>query len=204
MNTNRKKATPLFVIGGFCLILFITIASAIATESNWVARFDLSWIEKIRSGIQPDKTAIVKFLTTLGSAETTIILTIVVVLILFFLRKFVVGLWFGGTMLVCGVVLNLVLKSLVGRTRPASVNWLVSESGFSFPSGHATATAVFYGLAAMFLIFTVPKMWQKSLSVLSVMVLSCLSCIHAFILGCISRRMYLVDFSLVQHRYLSH
>ncbi|GAB1501134.1 hypothetical protein VFC2064_18830 [Listeria monocytogenes] len=117
MNTNRKKATPLFVIGGFCLILFITIASAIATESNWVARFDLSWIEKIRSGIQPDKTAIVKFLTTLGSAETTIILTIVVVLILFFLRKFVVGLWFGGTMLVCGVVLNLVLKSLVGRTR---------------------------------------------------------------------------------------
>ncbi|HAK1617607.1 TPA: phosphatase PAP2 family protein, partial [Listeria monocytogenes] len=155
MNTNRKKATPLFVIGGFCLILFITIASAIATESNWVARFDLSWIEKIRSGIQPDKTAIVKFLTTLGSAETTIILTIVVVLILFFLRKFVVGLWFGGTMLVCGVVLNLVLKSLVGRTRPASVNWLVSESGFSFPSGHATATAVFYGLAAMFLIFTV-------------------------------------------------
>ncbi|MBN9957119.1 PAP2 family protein, partial [Listeria monocytogenes] len=28
MNTNRKKATPLFVIGGFCLILFITIASA--------------------------------------------------------------------------------------------------------------------------------------------------------------------------------
>ncbi|EAD5217548.1 phosphatase PAP2 family protein [Listeria monocytogenes] len=161
MNTNRKKATPLFVIGGFCLILFITIASAIATESNWVARFDLSWIEKIRGGIQPEKTAIVKFLTTLGSAETTIILTIVVVLILFFLRKFVVGLWFGGTMLVCGVVLNLVLKSLVGRTRPASVNWLVSESGFSFPSGHATATAVFYGLAAMFLIFTVPKMWQK-------------------------------------------
>ncbi|GKV63770.1 hypothetical protein LMRF06_2768 [Listeria monocytogenes] len=143
MNTNRKKATPLFVIGGFCLILFITIASAIATESNWVARFDLSWIEKIRGGIQPDKTAIVKFMTTLGSAETTIILTIVVVLILFFLRKFVVGLWFGGTMLVCGVVLNLVLKSLVGRTRPASVNWLVSESGFSFPSGHATATAVF-------------------------------------------------------------
>lgn len=66
MNTNRKKATPLFVIGGFCLILFITIASAIATESNWVARFDLSWIEKIRGGIQPDKTAIVKFLTTLG------------------------------------------------------------------------------------------------------------------------------------------
>ncbi|MBC1585047.1 phosphatase PAP2 family protein [Listeria seeligeri] len=161
MNTNRKKATPLFVIGGFCLILFITIASAIATESNWVARFDLNWIGKIRDGIQPDKTSIVKLVTNLGSAETTIILTIIVVLILFFLRKFVVGLWFGGTMLVCGVVLNLALKSLVGRHRPDSVNWLISESGFSFPSGHATATAVFYGLAGLFLIFTVPKIWQK-------------------------------------------
>ncbi|KID12708.1 phosphoesterase, partial [Listeria monocytogenes] len=127
------------VIGGFCLILFITNASAIATESNWVARFDLGWIEKIRSGIQPGKTAIVRFLTTLGSAETTIILTIVVVLIVFFLRKFVVGPWYGGTMLVCGVVLNHVQNSLVGRTRPASVCWLVSESGLSNPSGQAMA-----------------------------------------------------------------
>lgn len=96
-------------------------------------------------------------------------------------------------MLVCGVVLNLVLKSLVGRTRPASVNWLVSESGFSFPSGHATATAVLWSCSDV-LDFHSAKMWQKSLSVLSVMVLSCLSCIHAFILVCISRRMYLVDF----------
>lgn len=61
MNTNRKKATPLFVIGGFCLILFITIASAIATESNWVARFDLSWIEKSAAAFNRIKQPLLNF-----------------------------------------------------------------------------------------------------------------------------------------------
>ncbi|WP_088809587.1 MULTISPECIES: phosphatase PAP2 family protein [Listeria] len=162
MNTNRKKALPLFVIGGFALLLFLIELMSVASEQRWVAKFDLMWIERIREGnIKPSTTNMVEFLTHFGSAEYIIVMTIIVVIVLFILRKFVVGLWFGGTVLLCGVVLNLLFKNLVERTRPDSVNWLISETGYSYPSGHATATSVFYGLAALFLIFTVRQMWLK-------------------------------------------
>lgn len=62
-------------------------------------------------------------------------------------------------MFVCGVVLNFVLKSLVGCMCLVSVNWLVSELGFSFLSGYVMVMVVFYGFVVMFLIFIVLKMW---------------------------------------------
>jgi undecaprenyl-diphosphatase len=162
MNTNRKKALPLLVIGGFALLLFLIELISVASEQRWVAKFDLMWIERIRDGhITPSTTRMVEFLTHFGSAEYIIVMTIIVVIVLFILRKFVVGLWFGGTVLLCGVVLNLVFKHTVERARPNAANWLISETGYSYPSGHATATSVFYGLAALFLIFTVRQMWLK-------------------------------------------
>ncbi|WP_239254608.1 phosphatase PAP2 family protein [Listeria ilorinensis] len=161
METNRKKAMPLLLVGGFALLLFIIEAFSVASEKNWVAKFDLSWIERIRGSIHASMTTMIEFLTDFGSAEYIIVMTIIVVIVLFILRKFVVGLWFGGTILFCGIVMNYLLKHFVERNRPPQTNWLIEESGFSFPSGHATATTVFYGLAALFLIFTVRKMWQK-------------------------------------------
>ncbi|WP_163654338.1 phosphatase PAP2 family protein [Listeria sp. PSOL-1] len=161
MKTNQKKAMPLLTIGGIALILFIIEAFSVATEKNWVAKFDLRWIDAIRSHIEPAKTSVIKFLTNFGSAEYVIIMTVILVVILFILRKFVVGLWFGGTVLFCAVVLNYILKHVIGRNRPDTKNWLVSETGFSFPSGHATASTVFYGLAALFIIFMIRQLWLK-------------------------------------------
>ena len=43
------------------------------------------------------------------------------------------------------VILNNVIKVIVKRERP--ISWfLVEESGYSFPSGHAMAAVCFYGL----------------------------------------------------------
>ncbi|MBC1371596.1 phosphatase PAP2 family protein [Listeria booriae] len=160
MNTNKKKAIPLFAIGGFALLIFIIVALAVNSEPRWVAKFDLNWISRIQTNISASKTSLFETLTTIGSAETAIILTVIVVVILFFMRKFVVGLWFGGTVLVCAVLLNTILKDVFQRPRP-NFDRLIAETGFSFPSGHATGSTVFYGLAAMFLIFTVRQMWAK-------------------------------------------
>ncbi|AQY50723.1 acid phosphatase/vanadium-dependent haloperoxidase family protein [Listeria weihenstephanensis FSL R9-0317] len=160
MNTNKKKALPLFVIGGFSLLIFVIVALAVNSEPRWVAKFDLNWISRIQTNISISKTNLIENLTMIGSAETAIILTLIVVVILFFLRKFVVGLWFGGTVLVCAVLLNTVLKDIFARPRP-NFDRLIAETGFSFPSGHATGSTVFYGLSAMFLIFTVKQMWAK-------------------------------------------
>ena len=49
--------------------------------------------------------------------------------------------------LVCVVLINQVLKSIVQRPRPEGFR-LISEVGYSFPSGHSMVSMAFYGLCA--------------------------------------------------------
>jgi membrane-associated phospholipid phosphatase len=52
----------------------------------------------------------------------------------------------------CGAVaLNTMLKFLLARPRPALFPPLVVESGFSFPSGHVTASIAVFGFLAVLL-----------------------------------------------------
>lgn len=42
-------------------------------------------------------------------------------------------------------VVNLIIKNIIRRDRPDKINWLITESNFSFPSGHSMMATVFYG-----------------------------------------------------------
>lgn len=42
-------------------------------------------------------------------------------------------------------VVNLIIKNFIRRDRPDKINWLITESNFSFPSGHSMMATVFYG-----------------------------------------------------------
>jgi len=54
---------------------------------------------------------------------------------------------FAGTIL--GEVASVyILKDFVMRVRPTEVAHVYQETGFSFPSGHAAVSVVFYGLLA--------------------------------------------------------
>lgn len=43
-------------------------------------------------------------------------------------------------------VINKTIKTLIARPRPDDTMWLVTEHGFSFPSGHSVTALAFYGL----------------------------------------------------------
>lgn len=47
-----------------------------------------------------------------------------------------------------GALLNLVLKNIFQRTRPAIPGAYMVDTGFSFPSGHSMISLVFYGMVA--------------------------------------------------------
>jgi membrane protein DedA with SNARE-associated domain/membrane-associated phospholipid phosphatase len=49
-----------------------------------------------------------------------------------------------------GSLLNLVLKTLFHRQRPAFENPIVTFASYSFPSGHTMGSTLFYGLLALF------------------------------------------------------
>jgi membrane-associated phospholipid phosphatase len=62
--------------------------------------------------------------------------------------------WLKTLMLVLptGMLINVLVKQGVHRLRPPVDSALVTVSSFSFPSGHTTGTALFYGVLAAFLL----------------------------------------------------
>ena len=95
----------------------------------------------------PPLTAIMRFLSFVGSS---IVLTIgtIIAIVLFILRK-----WgrearlFAATM-IGAAVLNVTLKLTFKRARPTPFFDLTPPETYSFPSGHSLASACFFGALA--------------------------------------------------------
>lgn len=152
------KKTP-FIISGVGLLGFIFFMAGVMTEAKWVKTFDNYWNSVIRVGITDTKTTIISYLTDIGGVATICILTVVVIIALLFMRKVDIAIWFGGTVLIGGALIPSIIKNIVQRPRPTFK--LIEQGGFSFPSGHATGSTVFYGMLAFFLIFYVSKRWLR-------------------------------------------
>ena len=86
-------------------------------------------------------TNIFKIITNLGSALFIICLTIILVIFIKDKKvKFIIPI-----NLVIITILNLILKNIVQRPRPSKFQ-IISEKGYSFPSGHSMVSMAFYGL----------------------------------------------------------
>lgn len=82
------------------------------------------------------------------------------------------ALWFGTTVVAAGL-LGVVLKSAVGRSRPVLPDPVTHAPGFSFPSGHALNSLVFFGALVLLVLPLLPRRWRPWLwaSAISVVVL---------------------------------
>ncbi|MDY0407048.1 phosphatase PAP2 family protein [Virgibacillus sp. 179-BFC.A HS] len=157
MNTRKIPVTPLFIIGLLFLILFGLIAFGVSGNRDWVRRFDMYWIDHIQGLASEGLTSFIKVFTELGDVRVVIVLTILIAAILFVKKRFADGLWFGGTILFCAVIIEMLLKKIFDRERP-DIMQLISETGASFPSGHATATTIFYGFIGLVLVLSAKKL----------------------------------------------
>ena len=57
-------------------------------------------------------------------------------------------------------LLNKGLKHLFERDRPAHWHGVVTETGYSFPSGHASGTLATYGMLAYLVLRLAPPLWH--------------------------------------------
>ena len=85
--------------------------------------------------------SVLTFLVTYGSAPFLSAITVLIALFLFLKREFLLGIWFMGVVSTGGIF-GIVLKNIFRRKRP--YNHLSVESGYSFPSGHAIASTLFF------------------------------------------------------------
>ncbi len=79
-------------------------------------------------------------------ASSGFLIVISILMLIFMRNKYSVYLVYN---LVAAVMLNTIFKLIIQRDRPT--NMLVTEQGYSFPSGHAMVATIFYGIIIYFI-----------------------------------------------------
>jgi len=132
------------------LFLFADLAEEIGSGEE-IASFDQALAHALREHATPSAVTVFSAITRLGNLSVLAALGISVGLLLILLRRrFLLVGW--GAALMGGGLLNVALKGLFRRARPVLANPFVTESGWSFPSGHAMGALIAYGMLAYILV----------------------------------------------------
>ena len=138
-----KNKQTFLTKGSFALLLFVILGYVIKFHSNYLKGFD--WpIQTILRGDLPDSLTFF-FSNVTSLINIPVIITWVVVLVGLFLYKkwWSEAILLAGNLALTGILVAL-LKNVYQRPRP-TLQHLVEEGGFSFPSGHALASTLVVG-----------------------------------------------------------
>lgn len=160
-----------WIIVFFCLLAFLAIAEDVFNQD--IMKCDTFAYNIIVKQMRFDfLTVIMKVITNFGSAISIIIISLL--LVIFIKDKKVSASVIINIILV--TILNQVLKNILQRPRPDGFR-LISESGYSFPSGHSMVSMAFYGL---FIYLAYTKIENKNLRSIVCILLSILVVLIGF------------------------
>ena len=136
-----------WIILFLCVIIFLELALDVFQKE--IMTKDVLGYKFISTCLISDTiTPIAKVITQMGGAIALLTITIALLL---FLKNKKIGIAIAINLIVA-TILNLVLKHIVQRPRPTEYR-MISETGYSFPSGHSMVSMAFYG----FLIYLIYK-----------------------------------------------
>lgn len=160
----KERWPSLYIITGFILSVamlftFLDLAWDTFFQSSAVL-FDDAFIWLVRYYANPTLDKFMLFITDIGFGKGYAIIVGATTAMLAYKKR-----WYDISALAICIagagLLSVLLKYSFHRLRPDSF-FLVQETSFSFPSGHATATMCFYGMLAFFLMREV-KSWPVRL-----------------------------------------
>lgn len=126
------------------LILFITgILIGILAKFNCLTFLDRFVYNMLMSIKCTNVTNVFKIITTLGNTRFIIFSNIIIVIFYAFIKKNSLLLIPFSSIL--SPIINNILKFIFRRPRPDEIYRLITESNYSFPSGHAMISILFYG-----------------------------------------------------------
>ena len=166
---NKK----LIWMGLISLLVFTIILSLISSNNfNFLEKTDLS-ANSFMVHLQTSfLTELSKIIAVIFDTVSMVVISLIIALVLWIRKKPSDSVFFALVMLAnAGFI--YILKEIVQRARP--LNFLVTESGFAFPSGHATTSIVFFGLLG-YLTFKYArtkkvKIWASVISVFMVLLI---------------------------------
>ena len=125
-------------------ILFSIIGSL---YNNEIISIDVFMHDLVVNNLRSDGlTFIMLFITNFCNPIILILLSLVILLICKYKKM---GLIIIINLLV-SILLNIIFKGIIQRDRPLE-DFLITESGYSFPSGHSMVSMAYYGLIIYFI-----------------------------------------------------
>lgn len=149
-KAEQKLNKKYFVMSIALLLIFllIFIVCVEKLEKNQLQQFDFTIIEYIQSRISPTLTTWMKAITFFGGKAWLVpALLIVSVAAAFYSKRYGVYLFLSTGI---GALLNVMLKEWFQRERP-DFYILITQGGYSFPSGHSMSSFIFYTSLAVVL-----------------------------------------------------
>lgn len=148
-------AAVLWVLAG---LLLGTLAQQI-TQGVGVLVFDHALTATLRDQLPASTLHWFLLPTWLGNPATVVVLTALVTAGLLWRRQRVLAMgWVAAV--VGNAVLNRLLKEWFERARPLHEHGVLLETGYSFPSGHASGTLATYGMLAYVVVRLAPRRWH--------------------------------------------
>ncbi|SFW59626.1 undecaprenyl-diphosphatase [Luteibacter sp. UNCMF366Tsu5.1] len=164
----RRLLRPVTVIA--VVVATLTIAAAIAVEVREAAGltvFDAALAQDLRSNMPLPALRVIALLTHAGDPLVVGVATLIVFVALLWRRHVrLAAMWIAA--LVGTALINSALKAWFQRERPLHDHGFIIERSYSFPSGHASGSMVFYGMLAYVLLVLAPPRWHRAIVVAAV------------------------------------
>lgn len=155
---GRRRSALYIGFGLSMLAIFVVLALAIGDADGSLVGFDNALAQSLGLSMSTELLWVLSWFTHLGDRNWLALLAILMVAGLAFKRQW----WLAA----CGVAatagggaLNWLLKHAFQRARP-EFDHGIEVSGFSFPSGHASASLAVYGFACYLLLRLLPEQWR--------------------------------------------
>ena len=160
-----RPATTVAVV-----VAMLTIAAAIAVEVREAAgltAFDANLANQLRANMPDTVLRAIAWLTHTGDPLVLGVATVVVFLLLLWGRhRRLAAAWVAA--LAGTALINSALKAWFQRERPLHDHGFIVEHSYSFPSGHASGSMVFYGMLAYVLLVLCPPRWHRAIVIAAV------------------------------------
>ena len=148
-----------FAIAVITSLVFAALAFAIELDGRLVA-FDQHVTDAVRSKLGPATLDVLANITRLGGSHELVITGAVIAVLLLLSRRWLLAAGFSLSLIGNGLLIRIG-KDYFQRVRPSHEHGPVIETGYSFPSGHAAGSLMFYGMLAYLLMVLIPPRWHR-------------------------------------------
>ena len=144
------------------VLVFANIAQGVIEPGSLVLLLDGQLMQWLQARATPGRTAFFLFVTHWHSTLGIVVMTTLLVLWLAYRRSRDWKIWVMRVLLSVplGMLLNVLLKGIFHRQRPAFDHPLVTQVNYSFPSGHTASATLLYGVLAVWLVLVLQRKWH--------------------------------------------